>query len=142
MKFVPIRVAAGVAGLVALTAGLPQAAASAGPPTSSPTTTQTVGLDYSGFSCPLQPVLAVPDIDTTLALTTDTNFTSDAAFVIPSLHIRVPLPFTPTSTLRYVPLGPLRRGSIPFEIDAPPMTGSYGPSCHGVFAVGLTTNTA
>jgi hypothetical protein len=144
MKLVPTRLPAGAICLVAVTAALPMTAAataSAGPLTPSPRTAQTIGMDYSGFSCPRQPIAAMPDVDTTLALTTQTNCGA-ATLVVPSLTITVPLPFTLGTVLQYVHLGRLRTGAIPYRIDAPPASGSYGGACYGVVRVGLSSVTA
>jgi hypothetical protein len=140
MKLVPPRLLAGAICLLAVTATPPTATASAGS-TPSPRATQTIGMDYSGLSCPRQPIAAVPEVDTTLALTTQTNF-SAATLVIPSLNITVPLPFTLATVLQYIHLGRLRTGAIPYRIDAPPASGSYGGACLGVLRVGLSSVTA
>lgn len=128
------RMLAAVIGLLAVTAALPATASA------EPQPAQTIGMDYSGFACPLQPIAAEPDVDTTLAITTETNFGA-ATLIVPSLNISAPLPSTLGTVLQYVHLGVLRRGTIPYRIDGPPASGSYGGSCHGVLQVGLSSVT-
>lgn len=96
---------------------------------------QSIGLTYSGFSCPLNPTLAKSGADTTLIITTATNFTMQTVFEVPSRNIRTPLPLAFSAINTHVHLGMLEPGSIAYRIVAPPMTGSYGWSCQGEFRV-------
>lgn len=130
MRLVRVRVLTRAFGVAAVAAGL---MAVAGPAQALPI--QAIGVDYSGFACPLTPVHAKAGAATTLVITTTTNFSTSTTFSIPSMNIRVTLPLAFSSQVTHVDLGVLRPGSVQYRIDAPPMTGSYGWSCQGAIDV-------
>jgi hypothetical protein len=128
-----VRVVARALGVAAAAAGVAGVVVPAG---AAPT--QTLGMNYSGYGCPFTPTYARPGAATTLVISTATNFTSGATFVVPSMNIRSPLPMTLSTAVTYVDLGVPASGNVAYRIDSTPTAGSSGVSCQGTIAVGAT----
>ncbi|UGT42596.1 cupredoxin domain-containing protein [Nocardia yamanashiensis] len=121
-------------GILALApAALLAATALAAPPAHADVPTLQLGF-HNGYCSTTE--LSVP-ADTPFNVDIDTSFqfTDQSEFRIPSLKIRIILPSAYFNPHARAEVAPQPRGSIPFELMTPTVSGSAGKGCWGTITV-------